>query len=280
MITLALVGDRSPTVRAHARIPAIIDALRESEGLDLDVYWVPTPAAEDPAALRGFAGVWLTPGSPYRSEAGAVEAARTARVESIPFLGTCGGFQHAMLEFARHVCGFGTARHAENEDGAGGDDLIIPLACSLAGHEAAVELTPGSLAERVLGATRTVERYHCSYGLAPAHLDLLTAHGMRFTGHEAARGADHEAGPGADHEAGPGADHGAVPGAGHGAGSGAGRDGTGEVRVAELPGHPFYLATLFQPELAEEIPHPLIRGFARAAAGQIYAIDQSRSISR
>ncbi len=226
-MSIALVGDRSPTVRAHTRIPVIIDALRESEGLDLDVYWVPTPAAEDPAALRGFAGIWMVPGSPYRSEAGAITAARVARTERIPFLGTCGGFQHAMLEFARDVCGLAEARHAEN--GPGGtspDDLIVALSCSLAGHEAAIELTAGSLVERLLGAGRTVERYHCSYGLSPAYLDLLRAHGMRFTGH----------------------------------------DESGEVRVAELPDHPFFLATLFQPELASEAPHPLIRGFAQATA--------------
>ncbi|WP_436522100.1 CTP synthase C-terminal region-related (seleno)protein [Actinoplanes sp. HUAS TT8] len=224
MISIALVGDRSPTVRAHGRIPMIVDALRESEGLDLDVYWVPTPAAEDPEALRGFSGIWLVPGSPYRSEAGAVGAVRIARTEGIPFLGTCGGFQHAMLDFARDVCGFTGARHAENGP-AGEDDLIVELSCSLAGHEAAVDLVPGSLVERLLGATRTVERYHCSYGLSPAYLELLQAHGMRFTGH----------------------------------------DRSGEVRVAELPGHPFFLASLFQPELSGEGAHPLIRGFARAA---------------
>ncbi|BCY06556.1 hypothetical protein [Actinoplanes sp. L3-i22] len=228
MISIALVGDRSPTVRAHSRIPVIVDALRESEGLDLDVYWVPTPDAEDPEVLRGFAGIWLVPGSPYRSEAGAVTAARTARTGRIPFLGTCGGFQHAMLDFARDVCGLTSAKHAENGAPPAGDDLIVALSCSLAGHEAAVDLVSGSLVERLLGSSRTVERYHCSYGLSPAYLDLLAAHGMRFTGH----------------------------------------DQTGEVRVAELPAHPFYLATLFQPELAGDggLAHPLIRGFAQAAS--------------
>jgi CTP synthase (UTP-ammonia lyase) len=223
MLKIALVGDRSPAVRAHARIPVLLDTLREDQ--DLDVYWIPTPDAEDAAALKGFDGIWLIPGSPYRSVEGALAAARTARTEGIPFLGTCGGFQHAMIEFARDVCGFRSAQHAEYGP-AGDDELIVELACSLAGHQAAVTLAPGSLIERLLGATRTVERYHCSYGLDSTHLDLLASHGMRFTGHDEA----------------------------------------GEVRVAELPGHPFFLATLFQPELSGDgsDPHPIIRGFVGA----------------
>ena len=82
------------------------------------------------------------PGSPYRSEDGAIDAVRIAREHGIPFLGTCGGFQHAMLEFARNVCGRPDARTRENIRDAE-DVLIIPLACSLAGHEDAVQVTPG-----------------------------------------------------------------------------------------------------------------------------------------
>ena len=226
MISIALVGDRSPAVRAHARIAALLDALRDEEQIDLDACWIPTPDAGDPATLRGFAGIWLAPGSPYRSEAGAIVAVRTARTERIPYLGTCGGFQHAMLEFARDVCGFTEARHAENGASDGDNALITELTCSLAGHEGAINLTPGSRIERLLGAARTVERYHCAYGIAPGYLDLLRRHGMCFTGH----------------------------------------DDDGEVRVAELADHPFFLATLFQPELAADVVHPVIRGFARAAA--------------
>jgi CTP synthase (UTP-ammonia lyase) len=225
MISIALVGDRSPAVRAHSRIPVILDALREVEQIDLDAYWIPTPEAIDPAALRGFAGIWLAPGSPYRSEAGAVAAARTARTAGIPFLGTCGGFQHAMLEFARDVCGMPEARHAENADDDT-DALIAELSCSLVGHEGAINLAAGSRIESLLGTVRTVERYHCSFGIAPAYIDLLAAHGMRFSGH----------------------------------------DDAGDVRVAELPDHPFFLATLFQPELHTDGVHPVIRGFAQAAA--------------
>jgi CTP synthase (UTP-ammonia lyase) len=227
MIRIALVGDRSATVRAHARVPILLDALASRDRVDLDAYWIPTPEADEADVLRGFAGIWLVPGSPYRSEAGAVAAARTARESGIPFLGTCGGFQHAMLEFARNVCGLPAARHAETTSGDD-DALIVELACSLTGHEAAINLTPGSRVEQVLGTSRTIERYHCSYGVGEGYLDLLRTHGMRFTG----------------------------------------MDDNGEVRVAELPEHPFYLATLFQPELAGDgtRAHPVIRAFARAAA--------------
>ncbi|MFF8842121.1 hypothetical protein ACF08N_05195 [Streptomyces sp. NPDC015127] len=224
---LALVGDRSPGVRAHARIPALLQSLAARDQLVLDAYWIPTPDAEQPGALVGFDAVWLVPGSPYASEAGALAAVRTARERGIPFLGTCGGFQHAVLEYARSVCSLGDAAHAENRPGAE-DPLIAPLACSLVGHEGAVEVERGSLAERVLGAERTVERYHCSYGTSPAYVDVLRDHGLRFSGW----------------------------------------DDAGDVRIAELPGHPFFLATLFQPELAGDgtRPHPVVRALAAAAA--------------
>lgn len=226
MTRIALVGDRCATVRSHTRIPLLLEALRERDRIDLDAYWIPTTEAGDAETLRGFDGVWMVPGSPYRSEAGAVSAARTVRESGIPFLGTCGGFQHATLEFARNVCGLPSARHTEYGPGDG-DGFIVELSCSLAGHEAAINIVPGSLAERLLGTSRTIERYNCSYGLNSSYMDLLQAHGMRLTG----------------------------------------IDDEGEARVAELPDHPFFLITLFQPELAGDgtRAHPIIRGFAQAA---------------
>jgi CTP synthase (UTP-ammonia lyase) len=226
---IALVGDRSPSVRAHARVPLLLEAWRERDGIALDPYWIPTPEAGD--GLERFDGIWILPGSPYRSEAGAVGAARSAREHGIPFLGTCGGFQHMLLEYARGVCRLDVA-HAENAPGAR-DFLLEPLACSLAGHEGLVRLAPGSLIEQIMGVAETVESYNCSYGLNPAYRRTLEAHGLVFSGH-----AD---------------------------------DGT--VRVAELPGHPFFLATLFQPELAGDgrRPHPVVAAFA--AAVHTYARD-------
>jgi CTP synthase (UTP-ammonia lyase) len=222
---IALVGDRSANVTAHTRIPLLIDALLRRDGIALDAYWIPTPDAES-ADLGGFDAVWLVPGSPYVSADGAIAAVRTARERKIPFLGTCGGFQHALLEFARDVCGLATVENAEIMPQAA-DPLIVRLECSLVGHTDAVTVEPGTAAARILGADRRSERYHCSFGLNPAYLGVLAEHGMRFTGH----------------------------------------DDNGQVRIGELPGHPFFIVTLFQPELYGDgtRPHALVSALAVAA---------------
>src|SRR5215218_9445980 len=99
---LALVGDRSPSVRAHGRIPLLLDALRRRDGIVLDPYWIPSTEAED---LHGFDGIWVVPGSTYADRHKVVDAVRTAREREIPFLGTCGGFQHAILHLAKDLAG-------------------------------------------------------------------------------------------------------------------------------------------------------------------------------
>lgn len=222
---LALVGDRSPSVQAHQRIPALIDALTTAAGPAIEVYWLHSTAVSDPADVAGFDGVWVIPGSPYRSTDGVLAAIRAARTRRIPFLGTCGGFQYLLLEFARDVCGLTAVDNLEqNPDAA--DALIVPLECSLLGEESAVLIEPGTVAAAAMGPGPTTERYFCRYGLNADYLATLQSHGLVVSG----------------------------------------RDERGDVRVAELPGHPFCVGSLFQPELSSDPTwvHPLIVGFAAA----------------
>lgn len=232
---IALVGDRSANVTAHTRIPVIIDALLGREGIALDPYWVATPDAGQ-CDLGGFDAIWVVPGSPYASAEGAFAAARAARENGIPFLGTCGGFQHALIEYARAVCGLAGAANAEVAPDAA-EQLIVPLECSLMGHEEAVMVVPGTLAAKISGPGRRTERYHCSYGLNPDYLEALTDGGLRFSGFD---------------------------------------DG-GQVRIMELPGHPFFMGTLFQPELHGDgtQPHPIIGAFATAAVERVASLASS-----
>jgi len=203
---LALVGDRSPTVRAHGRIPLLIDALRRRDGLVLDPYWIHSTEADD---LTGFDGIWVVPGSPYTDREKVIDAVGTARAHGIPFLGTCGGFQHAVLEFARHVLDWPDAMHAESDPGVG-RPVIAALECALVEARGSVTLAPGSRISKAYGALAAPTIYRCRYGLNPAFRAALTAGPLRGTA----------------------------------------QDEHGDLRAIELDGHPFFVATLWQPERA------------------------------
>ena len=233
---LALVGDRSPAVQSHARLPDVLAAF-DGDGTPIDAYWIGTNevVATD---LAAFDGIWLLPGSPYADADGAIDAVTVARERGVPFLGTCGGFQHMLLEFARNVCGL-AGGHAETEpDGI--DPLIRPLSCSLYGEERVVHVVAGTRLGDVLGTAPRTERYFCSFGLDPRYEPALVAGGLVI----------------------------------------AGRDGEGEVRLAELPGHPFFAGALFQPELSSNRSwvHPLIVAFVDAVRAHVPSTSPAASV--
>jgi len=230
---VALVGDRSGSVQAHAKIPVLIDAVAGPAGPAIEVYWLRSTAIGGPGDVAGFDGVWVIPGGPYQNTDGVLAAIRAARTGRIPLLGSCSGFQHMMLEFARDVCGLTAAENTEqNPDAA--QPLIVPLECSLLGEESGVVITPGTVAAAAMGPGATTERYFCRYGLNADYLGILQNHGLVFSG----------------------------------------RDASSEVRVAELPDHPFYVASLFQPELSSDPTwvHPLIAAFADAVRSHAAAL--------
>jgi CTP synthase (UTP-ammonia lyase) len=226
-LRVGLVGDRSAEVRAHSAIPPALEGAGRLAGRDVEPVWLPTDDLPGDAQLLALDGLWCVPGSPYRDLDGALRAIGLARVHGRPFLGTCGGFQHALLEWARSVAGIADAEHAESSPDAA-THVIAPLACSLVGQQGGIRLAEGSRAAALVGATRSVERYHCSYGLAPAFAAALLAGPLHATGW----------------------------------------DDEGSVRVVELEGHPFFVATLFQPELSSTAaaPHGIVAGFVAACA--------------
>jgi len=105
---------------------------------------------------------------------------------------------------------------------------ITPLECSLVGKAGVIFFEPDSLIAVRYGRWRAVERYHCNYGVNEAYVARLGEHGLRVVG----------------------------------------RDDKGEVRAMEMPDHPFFIATLFQPQLAStpQDPAPLVRAFVDAAS--------------
>jgi CTP synthase (UTP-ammonia lyase) len=179
--TIGLVGDRDDTVTAHRAIPRALDLAADVLGVEIDVEWIGTEAV-DPSApdLSRFSGLWCVPASPYRSGAGAVAAIRYAREHGVPFLGTCGGFQHALLEVAQSLWGVETARHAETDPSAA-DPVVAPLECSLVEASGAVHFLPGSRFAEAYRAVTATEAYHCSYGLNPRYRHHLEEGPLRMT---------------------------------------------------------------------------------------------------
>lgn len=106
--------------------------------------------------------------------------------------------------------------------------LISRLECVIAGQTRRVLLVPGTATANAYGTAEALEHFRCNFGLNPAYRGEMENGGLRITG----------------------------------------VDENEEVRVVELPGHPFFLAALFLPQLSSSpvAPHPLVVAFVRAAA--------------
>ena len=105
--------------------------------------------------------------------------------------------------------------------------VISKLSCSLAGVSQEVKIKADSMAHEVYNQALVIEKFTCNYGLNEAYGPDISTGNLSITGF----------------------------------------DEDGNARIIELPGHPFYLATLFLPQLSsqEGRPHPLIPAFLQAA---------------
>ena len=228
---IALVGDYNPAVTAHVAIPRALEIASLTTDNPVEVVWVATTALQNPGeALHGFDAVWCVPGSPYASMDGALGAIRYARETGMPFLGTCGGYQHAVLEFARNVLGYAQADNSEvNPDTE--MPLVARLSCALVEQHGEIDFAAGSKIARIYAAPSAVEKYHCSYGIAPQYVGLFDGSALHITGFDA----------------------------------------NGEPRAFELTSHPFFIGTAYQPERSAfaGAAHPLIQAFVSATAGKL-----------
>ncbi len=139
------------------------------------------PLEADLTDIEAADVLWCAPGSPYRSVAGTVAALRYGREHGVPTLGTCGGCQHMVIEYARHVLGFQDAQHAEYDPYAS-HLFVSELTCSLAGKTMPVSLTAGTLVAGLYGQGEVEEQYYCNFGLNPAHQRALHDAGFRVAG--------------------------------------------------------------------------------------------------
>lgn len=239
-VRIGILGDYDPK---SPTLPAVEKSLQHAAAqlnLPVEGHWLATPGLLDPAAekkLESFDGIWAAPGSPYKSFDGMLKGIEFARRRDWPFLGTCGGFQYALIECVRNVLGIKDADTAENNSGSK-NIVIYPVACAvpdrakgapkLSGSIPEIRLRPGSYLQSYYSQDTVVEEFFCNFEVNPEYEWAAMEAGFPVV----ARGPQ------------------------------------GEIRAIESPTHRFYIATLFQPQLSSkpDRPHPLVQAFVQAAA--------------
>lgn len=243
-LRIALLGDFDPQKHSHWATEAALFHAASWLGFDVEPRWFSTEALESRDAqdfLAHFDGLWGAPGSPFRSASGMLRGIEFARQRDLPYLGTCAGFQYALIEFTRNVLGLRDADTAENNSDSQ-NIVVTPVACPLPQRNAdgpqmnnpkmhgedAVCPVKGTLVHELCRSDALQGQYFCNFETNPEYVARWEAAGLRV----AARGPRNE------------------------------------MRAFDLPDRRFFLATLFQPQLSSraEQPHPLVLGYLRACA--------------
>jgi CTP synthase (UTP-ammonia lyase) len=178
--TIGIIGDYNPHHRLHSATVKALTIAGNLLATEIQTEWLATDQQHD---FSRYDGLFCSPGSPYKSLDGSLEGIRFAREKRVPFIGTCAGFQHAVLEFARNVLGQKEADHGEYHP-QGAELCIIPICCSPYGKHMKVMVDPMSKAAEFYGAGQAIEAYYCNFGLNPTYENELIGAGLQITGRD------------------------------------------------------------------------------------------------
>ena len=238
-VTVGLVGKY---VQLHDAYLSVGEALRHAGyalGAEVEIRWIDS-AALTPENLEEHLspcdGILVPGGFGSRGIEGMIQAAKYAREKGIPYLGLCLGMQIAVIEFARHVCGWADANSGEFDPVSAhkvidylpdqNDDVDKGGTLRLGAYPC--RIVPGTHMARCYGQELIQERHRHRYEFMNAFREDLEKAGLVL--------------------------------------SGTSPDGS-IVETVELRDHPFYLGVQFHPEFKSRPnkPHPLFLGFLEAA---------------
>jgi CTP synthase (UTP-ammonia lyase) len=238
-ISIGIIGDFNPEKPSHIATDAALKHAADFLSLNVKTEWLGTGNLRRKSVkdtIGQYQGLFAAPGTPYFFADGAIKGIRLAREMNIPFLGTCGGYQYTLLEFARNVAGMTNAAHTELAPQTD-MPLLIKIACAVDKTKGKVprmqgtfdiNLVPETEAFKCYGKTKISESYSCSYELNPEYEGRLIESGLIISG----------------------------------------RDDDGKARIFEVHNKRFFIATGFLPQLnsSPQNPHPLILAFLKSAA--------------
>src|SRR6267154_5999313 len=117
MKNIAVIGDYNPSNSTHVATNHALEHMNDFLHAGINAEWVPTDRINNEflAITEKYDGFLISPGSPYKDMNAVLMIIHYAREHKIPTLGTCGGFQHMVIEFARNVLDITDAQHAEED---------------------------------------------------------------------------------------------------------------------------------------------------------------------
>jgi CTP synthase len=237
---VAVVGKYTSNGDAYKSIAEALVHGGIANNARVHVRWVESDVFEGGAGPADVLGdvdaVIIAPGFGERGVEGKVRVVQHVREGSVPFLGICLGLQIAVIEFARNVCGLEGANSTEFvPDPHYAVVDVMPDQTKVQAKGATMRLgafpcnvTAGTLAHRLYGASRIEERHRHRYEVNNDFRELLIDRGLVVSGVS----PDYRL-----------------------------------VEMIELAGHPFFIATQAHPEFKSRPnrPHPLFRGLVEAA---------------
>lgn len=233
---IAIIGEYNKNFRPHLATNEAIEHSRRLVKKEFATQWLSTEYVEQnlESVLNEYQGFWIAPGSPYKSMKGALDLIKQTRLKKTPTIGTCGGFQHMAIEFARNVLNIKDAEHGEYNPYA--SKLVVnPLSCDLKGELLQIKIIDKHSKTYTIYQTETaIERYYCNFGLNPEYESTINERGFKIVG----------------------------------------SDTLNEARILELENHPFFIATLFVPQdiSTPETPHKLITAFLQTVVNGKFLI--------
>ncbi len=209
---------------------------------NIKIKWVTVDEIENgnlpiQEALNEVGGLIVPGGFGERGIEGKIKCIRYCRENKIPFLGLCYGFQLAIVEFARNVCGLDGAHTTEiNKKTIHPVIDLLPEQYALqniggnmrlGGHD--VILKEGTKAEKIHNSHAIRRRFRHRYECNPSYIELFEKQGIVFSGRASNRKI---------------------------------------MQILEIPEHPFFMATQFHPEFTSrpENPDPIFLEFTREAS--------------
>ena len=238
---IAITGKYTSLRDSYASIIKALEHAGTHLGKKVKLKWVDTTDLSKEDIVRELADVKgiIVPGAfGSRGSEGKINCIKYARENKLPYLGLCYGFQMAVIEFARNVCGLEDSNSTEIESSCLNPVIdILPEQKNisklggnmrLGGHD--VEIKEGSFAAELYGSLVARERFRHRWECNPEYLSKLQEKGLIFSGKAPGREI---------------------------------------MQILELSKevHPFFVGTQFHPEYLSKplVPHPLYLGFLKEA---------------